>query len=166
MKAILFILLYGFAVTIPVKPTPPRQVEKGNMVVNWVHHGEYIQFTLEAPTKGWLAIGFNETENISGSYLIMARMNQGKAEVIEFKTLAPGNYKPIVNLGGKSMVISSEGKEKNETTNITLSIKTTADNGLQKDLSEGEEYCLHMAYSQDKDFQHHSVMRTSVQVEL
>jgi len=166
MKSIILILLYGFAVTIPVKRISPNHVEKNNMIVNWEHHGENISFTLEAPTTGWITIGFNETDKINGSYLIMTRMNNGKAEVEEFKTLAPGNYKLIASLGEKSMILTSEGLEKDGKTNISFKVKVTSDNGLQKDLSQGGEYCMHMAYSREKDFQHHSMMRTSERITL
>ena len=47
-----------------------KEVRKNNMRVSWKLEKEYIQFEMEAPTNGWVAIGFNETTSLAGTYLL------------------------------------------------------------------------------------------------
>ncbi|MDW3209100.1 MAG: DOMON domain-containing protein [Reichenbachiella sp.] len=143
-----------------------KEVRKNNMTVSWKMEKEYIQVEMEAPTNGWVAIGFNKTTSLTGTYLLMGRIRKGKAEVVEHYTEKPGNYKPIADLGVPNQVISISGHEKGNLTKLKFSIPISKSSKYHKQLSTETKWTLLLAYSVDDDFQHHSIMRTSMEIIL
>ncbi len=143
-----------------------KEVSKNQMTVSWEHKEERIHFKMTAPTSGWVTIGFNTTASMSGAYLLMGRMVNGKAELVEHYTISPGNYKPITSLGANAAVQNVNGSESNKQTTIQFSLPVEGTNKYARQLKSGSEYAMTLAYSREDDFQHHSMMRTSVNVKL
>ncbi len=143
-----------------------KTLGKKEMEVQWYFKHSRIFFTMSAPTNGWVTIGFNTTEKMTNTYLLMGRVIKHKAEVVEYYTIAPGNYKRIWTLDGEIQVQDINGYQKANTSVLQFSLPMEAVGNYQKDLSPGSRYIMTMAYSQEDDFQHHSTMRTSINVEL
>lgn len=143
-----------------------KKVRKNNMAVSWKMEKEYIHFEMKAPTNGRVAIGFNETTSLAGTYLLMGRIRNGKAEVVEHYTEKPGNYKPTADLGIRNQVISISGDEKGNLTKLKFSVPISKSSKYHKQLSMDSKWTLLLAYSLDDDFQHHSIMRTSVNIKI
>ena len=93
---------------------------------------------MTAPTTGWLTIGINEKDQISGAYLLMGRVVFKTAELVEHVTLSPGNYKPITSLGEKQLVKDISGTELSSTTSIAFSLPVTSTMKYHKNLSKGK----------------------------
>jgi hypothetical protein len=96
----------------------------------------------------------------------MGNIINGKVNLEEHYTKSPGNYSPISRLGVDPQVENVDGVQQSRKTTIRFSLPTTPLSKYQKALSKGKEYYMIMAYSQEDDFQHHSMMRTSVNVKL
>lgn len=162
--------LYTFglllAINISAQHIDMKQVEKNGMEVSWHFSDQLIHFEVEAPTQGWVTIGFNTHTGIQGAYLLMGRIKHAKAEVVEHYTVSPGKYKPITQLGGEVNIKQISGEESNGRTLIRFSVPVEASNAYQKSLKEGLSYTLILAYSAEDDFQHHSRMRTSHPITL
>lgn len=139
---------------------------QNNMEINWHHKGPNIHISMSAPTEGWVAIGFNPSPGIKGTYLLMGHIEEGKPDVVEHYTLSPGNYRTLESLECSPRVKNIRGSEKEGTSLLSFTIPTRVNSAYHQDLSEGNEYNLIIAYSREDDFQHHSMMRTSVRVEL
>jgi hypothetical protein len=146
--------------------TAEKEIVKNKMKVSWHYEGDRIFFEMSAPTDGWVTIGFNTTSGIKDAYLLMGNVVKGELQVVEHYTLSPGNYKTINSLGEASQVKDIKGEENSNRTTLNFSLPIKAKSKYQKELSEGTEYTLIMAYSQEDDFEHHSIMRTSANVEL
>ncbi len=162
MKYLLIIITALMTTPAIAQSANVKTIAKNRMTVNYTHHGDMISFDLSAPTTGWIAIGFNEHRGIVGSHLIMCRIVDGKPEVVEHYTISAGKYKPIIDLGGKSAISNIKGEQDNGTTNVSFDIVTSTIDQYHKDLSEGKEYYIMLAYSLSDDFQHHSIMRTNI----
>ena len=163
------VLSYGLAVTIPYQPQdaePANSITKNDMTVTWKHKEARVHFEMKAPTNGWVAIGFNTSQSITGTYLLMGRVVNGVAEVVEHYTLSPGKYKPLETLGAESAVEDVAGSETQEGTTLKFSLPISALNTYARNLSRGETYVLLMAFSREDDFQHHSMMRTAEKVKF
>ncbi len=143
-----------------------KKVRKNNMTVSWKIEKEYIHFEMEAPTNGWVAIGLNEKTSLAGTYLLMGRIRNGKAEVVEHYTDKPGSYKPITEYGISSQTVGISGDEEGSMTRLQFSIPTKKASKYHKQLSIDTKWTLLLAYSLDDDFQHHSIMRTSEEIKL
>ncbi len=169
MKSILFTLLYSFAITIPWQPASeeaPNLLAKNGMTIGWHHEQSFVRFELAAPTNGWLAIGFNEQQRLDNTYLIMAKVEDGYVNVTEHKVLRPGQYIPVIETNGKSMIFDCQGYESGDSTHVSFSVPTGLGGEFQKDLSPSLDYYLTIAFSRSDDFQHHSIMRTQTSVKL
>jgi hypothetical protein len=146
--------------------TEMKSVSKNGMAVRWEHNEGTINFEMEAPTQGWVTIGFNNSSGTKDAYLLMGRVVNGKTEVIEHYTLKPGNYKSFEKLGVGSSIRNVTGNEQDKSTLIKFSLPTKSINKYKKELSNGLSYNMILAYSRSDDFQHHSMMRTSIKVTL
>ncbi|WP_190811594.1 DOMON domain-containing protein [Flagellimonas sp. S3867] len=143
-----------------------NEISKLGMHIKWHYGNQRIHFTLNAPTAGWLAIGFNDTEQLSGTYLLMANVIGEKTNVVEHYTVKPGNYSPISELGGYAEVKDVQGVENEFGSTISFSLPIAPTSKFKKPLKQGSEYSLLIAFSQEDDFQHHSLKRTAVPIIL
>jgi DOMON domain len=164
MALIISFLVFLSSISMPDYPS--SQIEVNGMRVVWKIAGKCIDFELSAPTSGWLAIGFNASEDLAGTYLIMACVELGKVKVVEYKTLAPGDYRPITDLGGKASVEILGGHEEGNATQVRFRIPQQVSDGFHKSLLPGSKWRLLVAYSREDDFKHHSMMRTNIAITL
>lgn len=143
-----------------------KEIQKNQMVVRWKFDNQRLYFEMEAPTNGWVTIGFNETSALSETYLLMGRVQKGQAEIVEHYTSSPGNYRPIGDFDIPSQVSEISGMELKNYTKISGFVPINKASKYHKNLSPGSKWTLLIAYSLDDDFQHHSIMRTSIDIEL
>lgn len=166
MKSLLFYTITILLFTQIKSQTNMRHITKNNMTVKWEYKQDYILFEMIAPTKGWLAIGFNNTKSLKDTYLLMGRVNKGKVEVVEHYVEQPGVYKPISSYGVINQTSAVEGLEEKNCTKIKFSLPIKTVSKYKKQLTENSNWNLLMAYSLHDDFQHHSIMRTSTNIKL
>ena len=143
-----------------------NSVTKNDMTVNWQYQNDRIHFEMSAPTDGWVTIGFNTGSGMIGAYLLMGHIVNGHTNIVEHFTSSPGNYQPISNYGVPSAVQNISGREAPKRTTLKFSLPIQATSQYQKDLTENMEYTMILAFSREDDFQHHSMMRTSVNIKL
>jgi hypothetical protein len=143
-----------------------QTIAQGGMTVTWHHQNERIYFEMTAPTEGWVAIGFNFSDDITDTYLLMGNVVTNTPTVAEYYTVSTGNYKPITAFAVPPQVQHVTGLEGKNNTQLNFSVPVKAISKYQKDLLPGMEYVLHIAYSREDDFQHHSMMRTAVKIKL
>ena len=143
-----------------------NKVERNGMEVSWQIVGDRIFFEMSAPTTGWIAIGLNESKELTGTYLIMGRVKDGSPEVVEHRTLSPGNYKSFKALGASATVHLISGSQSRLGTRLGFSIPLTKVSEYHKDILSSEGLNVLMAFSTHDDFLHHSIMRTSVWIDF
>jgi len=143
-----------------------KTLSKNGMRVQWYYENNKVFFEMSAPTNGWVTIGFNTSKNMADAYLLMGRIINDKAEIVEHYTSGPGSYRPIESLGGETKVANIEGVQEDSHTLLRFSLPVLATDTYRKNLFQGKEYVMTLAYSQEDDFQHHSIMRTAIHVEL
>lgn len=140
-------------------------ITKNSMEVCWTFSEDKIRFALKAPTTGWVGIGFNEQSELAGTYLLLARVANGKAEIVEHFVISPGDYISIESLGATPVAVLLSGVETSDT-EVTFAVPISPLHKYGKSLKEGMKYEMLIAFSREDDFQHHSTMRTSIEVTL
>ena len=161
---ILFIAFSGF---IQSCSTMPKQsIDVNGLIVEWVDQGDSWKFSLEAPTDGWLAIGFNDQNNIVGTNLIMGAVVNGATLVEDQYVTGFGKHPPVESLGSTAVVTAISGTEKPGQTSIQFEMPHQAIDSMHFDLSPGRQIWLICAFSREDDFNHHSMMRKHVQIRL
>ena len=152
--------------TFNLSEMEPKQVSKNGMTVKWIVLDNYIQFTLQSPKHGWVAIGINEEATLINSNLIMANVENNSPRISDRFVVSLGNHKAVTDLGGEKCVALINGNQSSEGTSITFNIKKHSGDNFHYQLREGQAYYLTMAYSLADDFQHHSIMRTATKIIL
>lgn len=121
-----------------------------------------LKCSLQAPTNGWVGVGFNTKNSIVGSDLLLFNVVNGKVSCTDLFVKGVGNpIKDSAN-GGKNTITLLKGTEKNSFTHVTFTIPMNS--GDPNDFVHvlGKEAWLILAYSVDDDFAHHSRVRKHI----
>ena len=128
--------------------------------------GNEIEITLEAPTTGWIGIGFNDQNSIVKSDLLLFHVIRDKVEALDMHVIGFGNPKKDLSLGGTMDIKKLKGKEENGTTKIQFSLPFPSEDVYDFKHSINEQFWLILAYSTHDEFDHHSRMREHIQFTL
>jgi len=137
---------------------------KSGMNIKYEIEESVLTFTMSAPTDGWVAIGLNTEDRLAGSSFLIGRVVNGKAEVVDFYTRKAGDVPKVQELGGKTAVSNISGVENQQGTSISFDLARFPDSKFHHQLTKGKTFYMHIAYSQEDDFDHHSMMRDKLQV--
>lgn len=139
-------------------------VEAGGIRAQWRHREDTVEFTVTAPTTGWVAIGFNEVDSIVGAELVMMRAEAGGVYASHRNVLGAGDPRPVEQLGRASAVLAAGGAIASG--RATFRLRLHHDLGAPPSLAPGSELVLILAYSVSPDFDHHSRVRRHIRVRL
>ncbi|MEM7381452.1 MAG: DOMON domain-containing protein, partial [Bacteroidota bacterium] len=78
-------------ILLPLLSMAQQQREVGGMTVSWTYNENYINFKLNAPNDGWVALGFNNRNDIKDTHLLMFATKDGKPSYQELYVKAAGN---------------------------------------------------------------------------
>ena len=143
-----------------------KQVTRNEMTVKWHFDDGYIYFELVSPEKGWVAIGFNESDALKDTYLLMGSISPVGTTVKEYHVFRPGDYQSFESIREPESVDKIHGTENENGTKIAFRLPQTSFFQYAKQLEPENELFLTMAYSLEDNFDHHSIMRTSVKIKL
>lgn len=136
------------------------------MQVEWEYEGDEITFKLHSPYQGWVALGFNQHNDILHTNLIKGAVLDNGPDLQEYFVLGYGDHQPVVQLGGTSAVEEFVGLENVDGTSFQFTMKTSVDDGFHYDLSEGQRVWIICSYSMKDDFGHHSIMQRHLEITL
>ena len=139
-------------------------IEKRGMSISYQLEEEVLKVSMSAPTDGWVAIGLNSEDRLAGSSFLIGRIVNGKAEVVDFYTRKAGDVPKVKELGGNTAVSNISGVENQEGTSISFELARFPESNFHHQLKSGKTFYMHIAYSQEDDFDHHSMMRDKLQV--
>lgn len=159
-------LILSFASWFQPFPDSNRSVEFRGMTVSWEFQGDHLLVRAQSPSKGWVAVGFNESAGLTGTHLVMASVEQGKSKIEGQSILAPGEHPSMVSLGETQAVKLLSAVENDSGTQIEFSIPCDPVNSYHKTLRSGQKIYLLVAYSMEDDFAHHSIARTTFSIQL
>jgi hypothetical protein len=165
-KLLYMAMLISENFSVEAQKTDFNSTTVNGMTFQWRFSKDHLQCKATAPTDGWVAIGFNTKNELSGTNLIMGAVEQDYITIDDRFIVKPGDHKSIIELGGSEAVAQRRGKEENGKTSISFSIPLSVNDKFHHNLIEGKEYYVLMAFSQEDDFQHHSIMRTTIKIKL
>jgi DOMON domain len=146
--------------------TDMKQVSKNGMTVAWKVRQDHLVIRMEAPTTGWVAIGFNTRSDLAGTNLIMAAVAAGQTTLSDRYIVAAGDHRSVESLGGTPSTTLLSATETGGRTVVEFALPFRAADHYHIDLKEGLTVSLLMAFSQEDDFGHHSMMRTTIDITL
>lgn len=157
----LFLFMLALLCSILTIPLSAQQIVKAGKMTFSAHwlDDQTIEISLEAPTQGWLAVGFNQKNNILNSDLIMLRVKGGKVEGEDQFVTDFQKHPKDTSLGGSRDIKVISGVETTKGTSITLQIPAQSADTYDFIHQKQKDFWLILAYSVDDDFDHHSIMR-------
>lgn len=147
-------------------PTAVKTVSVDGFQATWHFEGEQLAIEIFAPTDGWVAVGFNQRDDIVNTNLIMGAVVEGTVVVEDQYVVAAGQHPQVTEIGGQSAISAVLGTEQAGQTTISFNVPQQASDSFHYDLLPGTEIYLICAYSREDDFEHHSMMRKHVRVTL
>ena len=143
-----------------------KSVSVKGMEFEWNMEDTLLHCKVVAPTKGWVAVGFHEKDQLAGTNLIMGAVEEDFYKMDDRYIIKPGLHKNVLELGVHEALLNKNVTEKGNSTTMQFSILLEANDSYHHHLIAGKTYYILLAYSLEDDFQHHSIMRTSVKINL
>lgn len=163
-------LLYASIFTIGINnPTAPKTHQMAGITAQWHFDEEehLLCIDLVTPGDGWIAVGFNNKRQFVGSNLIMASQANGLLTVEDQFITGMGEHPSVEQLAGTSHIANAEMNQQHDgNQQLTLHIITQPTDNFHYILGSGKRIYLTLAYSSSPDFDHHSVQRASVWINL
>jgi hypothetical protein len=123
-------------------------IELKDMRFLWRLRQDSIDIKLAAPTRGWVAVGFNpETgENMKGANLIIGLVRAGKAEVVDHYGTMKDKHKDDDKIGGQTNVSNVFGSEAGGTTEVEFTVPLDSGDAKDRPLSLEDDNTVLLAY--------------------
>jgi hypothetical protein len=143
-----------------------NKIGKNGMTVSWKIEEEHLRIVMTAPATGWVAIGFNTADELAGTNLLMGCVINTEVMLSDRYIVAPGDHRPVSDLGGTPAARLLSGSEDEHATRIEFLLPQKASDPWHHTLQAGQTYTLLLAFSLQDDFAHHSAMRTTTTITL
>ena len=108
--------------------------------------GDNLVFSIEAPTTGWVAVGFDPENRMEGANYILGYVRDGEVFVEDHYGNGPISHLNDERLGGTNDLISFSGSERDGSTRIEVTIPLDSGDEADKPLVRGESYTMLVAY--------------------
>lgn len=154
------------AMIFPLGAFAQGNVDIGGMRMSYQLEGDSIEISLFGPTKGWIGIGFNATNCIVKSDLILLKVENDQVKHLDMYVRGVGNPVEDTRLNGTDDVHIKDFFEDHRGTSITFKIPLRSSDKYDFRHELGKLFWLIIAYSVSDDFGHHSRMRKHVQFKL
>ncbi len=143
-------------------------IEKDSIRFEWQVQGDSLYCKAEAPTTGWVAIGFDPDRMMKGANIIIGYIKGGTVEIEDHFGTAITSHKGDTDIGGSRDLTVKGGTERNGTTTLEFTIPLNSGDSKDKVLRKGEEYKIILAYGRNNADDYGSIhrKRTSVTITL
>jgi len=137
-----------------------QKIQAGSMTFEAWLVEDQIEIELQAPTSGWVAVGFNKSNAIVGADLLQFRVKDSDEVYAEDQFVTSfGKHPTDESLGGVSNIKIISGEERNGDTAIRFRIPFSSGDQYDFPHQLNHSFWLILAYSVSDDFEHHSIMR-------
>lgn len=155
----------GVTVGGPVAGRSERDIERDGMTFAWSHRGSRLFGNVSAPTKGWLAVGFNDEPTLKGTRFLIGVVEAHTVRA-EIHIADPPHHHPVESLGGLSDIRDLRGQHVGGRSRLGFSLPHRSTDRFTVDLMPGRSIQLMLAWSHEPDFAHHSAWRRHIDVIL
>ncbi|MBI9094319.1 MAG: hypothetical protein JEY71_05505 [Sphaerochaeta sp.] len=129
---------------------------------SWVFKADTIEFTMSAPTTGWISLGFNPTKRMKDADYILAYVENAQVYLSDEYGTGNTSHRSDVSLGGKESAKAISFIEEAKKTTITFSLPRNSGDQYDTVFVEGEKCKVLGAYSTSKNFSSRHRKRDSV----
>ncbi len=141
------------------------QVEVDGTVFEAWHEEGRLTSRFTAPTRGWIAVGFNNQRRLKGTRFVIGAMRDGGFYAEEHIAVVP-DHPRVQDLGLQSAVERVSGAASGNQTTMQFSLPHLFADSENPTLLSGTSSYLMLAWSHETDFGHHSAWRKHFLIEL
>lgn len=113
---------------------------------SWRFLDNEIEFTVTAPTTGWVGIGFNPSRMMKDAQYILGYVADGQLYVRDDYGTGNTTHAPDGSVGGDQHVRPVSGKEDGGVTTIIFALPLEAQDAFDTDFTKGNTYKVLLAY--------------------
>ena len=151
-----------FLFLLPFGLFAQKEVTVNDMRLTYTLRNDSVDISLEAPTEGWVGVGFNSVNSIVGCDLLLFHVVNQETAVLDMFVKGVGNPKEDINLGGTMDVKILQGLESNGKTRVQFRLPFQSGDRYDFQHQLDQRFWLILAYSTHDDFSHHSRMRKHI----
>jgi len=104
-----------------------------------------LEVILNAPTTGWISVGFGAQNAMAGANIIIAYVSNGNLNIRDDYGVSQTSHNSDINLGGADNISNSSGTEQNGTTEVKFQIPLNSGDSFDKLLTPGQNISLILA---------------------
>ncbi len=142
-----------------------KSVEREGVAFKWHHQDDKLFGELSAPTAGWFAVGFNSEQSLRGTYFIIAAVSSAPIHAEEHLAIVP-QHKHFAELGWNETLtrLGSSYTKGRSQISFSIAARPVLQHGVA--LWPGARTYMMLAWSHERDFDHHSAWREHLDVTL
>jgi hypothetical protein len=134
------------------------KVQESGVEFQWRHQCDLVVCQFQAPTRGWLAVGFNSTPQLLGTRFVIAARSNGMAQFEEHMAVETG-HRRISTLGFEASISNASIRHLPTSSLLRFSYPTEFADQPDLHLHNGAKAFVMLAWSTHTDFDHHSAWR-------
>ncbi len=131
----------------------------------WAHSDAGLTCTLEASTRGWVAVGFNSERRLKGTRFVMAARTGDRVRVEEYIARVPARER-VAALGLAPAVTEAVLTHIPGGSRLRVTFSERFRDQPALSLAPGRTTHLMLAWSHETDFDHHSAWRAHYDITL
>ena len=151
--------------TADASPFEKNNIDQDGVSFAWRHETHALIGIVKAPTRGWVAVGFNESSELKNTRFIIAAVSTSPIHVEEHLALVP-EHRPVEELGMPATLIHAEGGFTAGVSTLIFTLPHKIPGRPNLNLAPGNTVNVMLAWSMEQDFDHHSAWRRHFTITL
>ncbi len=145
-----------------------EKVEVSGITLEWRVDGANLDIRLFAPTRGWVAVGFDPTTSMKDANMIFGYVSGSDVFISDQYGNTNFTHQPDSEGAGSDNVTSKQGQETGTGTRISFTIPLDSGDPRDRALVAGQTYKVLLAYGPDNadDFTTKHATKTSVDIQI
>ncbi len=145
-----------------------QQVTSQGITLEWRDMGDSLEVVLSGGTTGWVGVGFDPDQQMSGANFLLGYVEGGAVEIRDDWGTGSFSHASDTLLGGTSDLTLDGGGEASGETTLEFTIPLSSGDEYDKPLVEGQTYTVILASGADgaDDFVSPHQVATSVSIEI
>ena len=146
-----------------------HDTQVAGVTLYWANDAEFLYAALEAPTGGWVSVGFDPENRMQGANYVFGYLQDGQVFVEDMygaRPAGPGSHPPDVELGGNNDILEYGGLEEGGATVIEFKIPLDSGDEYDKTLQPGSSYAVLLAWGAGDDFESYHGGRGAGEIRL
>ena len=143
-----------------------NEITSSDITFQWKIKESSLEIILKAPTKGWIAVGFDPSSMMQDANFIIGYVRDGQVFVRDDYGTWFSSHASDESLGGNNDITGFSGNESSKKTQISFTIPLDSGDEYDRLLMPGQQYQILLSYGEKDDFKSIHRKKTVVTITL